>query len=321
MAIGANYTTGFANGVTIKGVPLTVANPGKVFWVYNGTALQTGQKGGSNGNRGTYDAPFSTIAYAMTQCTANRGDIIFVKPGHTETVIAQGTIAASVAGVAVVGLGVGSNRPTITYTTANTASILVSAANVSFTNCIFTANFLSIAAAFELSTAKNFTLNNVLINDTDGTHNFLNAVKSTGAANTVDGLTITDSTWTGQGTTSVNSFVLTANDIDGLTFLRNRANLKRTADACIGITVTAGVLTNLEVGDNVITSQQTATTGGSLVKVGGTTSTGFVYRNYVGTLTAAGDIIFTTTVGLFAFENRVAGAIGATGFVIPAVDS
>ncbi len=321
MAIGANYTTGFANGVTIKGVPLTVANPGKVFWVYNGTAVQTGQRGGSNGNRGTYDSPFSTLAFAVTQCVANRGDIIFIKPGHAETVIAAGTITMSIAGVAVVGLGVGSNRPTFTYTTANTASILVSAANVSFTNCIFTGNFLSIATAFELTTAKNFTLSNVLVNDTDGTHNFLNAVKSTGAANTVDGLTITDSTWTGLGTTSVNSLVLTANDIDGATVVRNRVNLKRTADACIGITVTAGVLTNLEVGDNVVTSQQTATTGGSLVKVGGTTSTGFVYRNYVGTLTAAGDIIFTTTVGLFAFENRVAGAIGATGFVIPAVDS
>lgn len=317
----SNYPSGFRDGVTIRGVPLTVTNPGRVFWVSNATTLQPGDKGGSNGNDGTYNKPFATAAYASTRCVANRNDIIACKPGHAETISSATAMALTIAGIAIIGLGQGSNRPKFTIDTANTATIAVSADNISFTNCQIVANFLSIAAAFTLSTAKNFTLNNCSIYDTGATLNFLNVAKSTGAANTVDGLTIQDCTWTGLGTTSVNSLVLTANDIDGCTVVRNRVNLKRTADACIGITVTAGVLTNLEVGDNVVTSQQTATTGGSLVKVGGTTSTGFVYRNYVGTLTAAGDIIFTTTVGLFAFENRVAGAIGATGFVIPAVDS
>jgi hypothetical protein len=68
-------------------------------------------------------------------------------------------------------------------------------------------------------------------------------------------------------------------------------------------------------------SAQTATTNGSLINVGGTTSTGFVYSNFAQTLTTTADKLFTTTVGLAAFENRVTGAVGATGFVIPAVDS
>jgi hypothetical protein len=85
--------------------------------------------------------------------------------------------------------------------------------------------------------------------------------------------------------------------------------------------VTAGVLTNLEAGDNIAYSAQTATSNGSLINVGGTTSTGWVYRNYVQTLTTTADKLFTTTVGLSAFENRVTGAVGATGFVIPAADS
>lgn len=317
----ANYPNGFSNGVSIRGVPILQTNPGKVFWVYNGSALQTNQKNGSNGNRGTYDAPFATVAYAVTQCTAARGDIIVAKPGHAETISAAGGIAMSISGVAVVGLGVGSHRPKFTLDTANTATILVSADNVSFSNCQFIGNFLSIATCFALSTAKWFTLQNCYFGDTSGVLNFLNCVKSTGAANTIDGLTITDCIWNSIGTTSVNSFVLTANDIDNATLSRNEVGMVTTVDAAILLTVTAGVLTNLTVDYNRGYRKNTTTAGGSLINVGGTTSTGFVSNNQVQTLTTSADKLFTTTVGLAAFENRVSGAVGATGFVIPAVDS
>lgn len=316
------YPGGFANGVSVRGLPIAQTHPGRAFWVSNNTTgLLAGQRGGSDGNKGTFDSPFSTLSYAVTQCVANRGDVIYIKPGHAESVIAAGTIALSIAGVAIVGLGVGASRPTFTYTTANTASITVSAANVSIQNCIFTSNFLSVAAAFVLTTAKWFTVQGCLFTDTSSILNFLNCIKSTGAANTIDGLSVTDSQWFGQASTSTNSMVLSADAVNMLTFCRNRICLARTVDTCPGITVTTGIVLNADIGENVINSQQTATTGGSLIKVTGTTSSGSVYRNFVGTLTAAGDVLFTTTVGLWAFENRVAGAIGATGFVIPAADS
>lgn len=315
------YPGGFNNGISVRGVPIAQTHPGRAFWVSNNTTgLLAGQRGGSDGNRGTFDSPFATLSYAVTQCVANRGDIIFIKPGHAETIIAAGTIALSIAGVAIVGLGVGSSRPTFTYTTANTAAITVSAANISIQNCVFTANFLSIAAAFTVSTAKNFTVQNCLFNDTDGTHNFLNCVKSTGAANTADGLTITDSQWFGTGTTSVNSMALIADANINVTLLRNRCVLERIADAPILLTVTTGASKNIEIGDNVVISKQTASTLGTVAGLGAT-STGVVYRNFSGTLVTASDIIFTTTVGVFPFENRVSGVVGATGFVIPAVDS
>jgi hypothetical protein len=104
-----------------------------------------------------------------------------VKAGHTETISDATTFAANVAGVAVIGLGTGSLRPTITFGTANTATIPVSVDNVAFKNCIFTANFLSIAACFTLSTAKNFAVEDCFFNDTSSVLNFLNIVKTTGA--------------------------------------------------------------------------------------------------------------------------------------------
>src|SRR3990167_7067382 len=103
----SNFPRGFAVGVTIRGVPLIQTNPGQVYWVYNGTALLPGQIGGSDGNKGTFDQPFSTLDYAVSRCVADRGDIIFVKPGHAETIATATALAIDVAGVAVIGLGRG----------------------------------------------------------------------------------------------------------------------------------------------------------------------------------------------------------------------
>lgn len=317
----SNYPNGFPTGVMIRGVPLAQTHPGKVFWLSNNsTGLLAGQRGGSDQNRGDFNSPFSTLAGALAQCVANRGDVIFVKPGHSETVSSSTALSLSVAGVAVVGLGSGSNRPKWTIDTANTATINVTADNVSMQNCQIIGNFLSIAAAFTVASAKNFTLQDVEIRDTSSVLNFLNAVKSTGAANTADGLTLINTSWKGLGTTSVNAFVLSANDIDSLTVKNCNVKLARTADAA-AIVISAGVLTNADIGDNRVYTAQTATSNGSLINVGGTTSNGWVYRNFVQTLTTTSDKLFTTTVGLSAFENRVTGVVGATGFVIPAADS
>ncbi len=320
----SNYPTGFPQGVTIKGVPLTVTNPGRVWWLSNATTLVKGDRNGSDGNKGTYNSPFSTLQGAVTAIAAdsgaNRGDILIVKPGHAENIASSTACTVSVAGLAIIGLGTGSNRPTFTFTTAATATINISAANVSFTNCIFTANFLSVAAALTVASAKNFTVQACLFQDTAAATDFLQCIQSTGTANTADGLTVLDSVWNGTGVTSVTSMVLIADANINVTMLRNRCTTLRTGDFPILVTVTTGASKNIELGDNIVISKQTASTLGVLAGLGAT-STGSVYRNYAGTLVTTADILFTTTVGVYPFENRVSGVVGATGFVIPAVDS
>ncbi len=320
MAGPSNYPNGFPQGVTIRGVPLTVTNPGQVFWVSNASTLSGGDLGGSNGNPGTFQKPFSTIAYASTRCVASRGEVVICKPGHAETVSAAAGIALSKAGVAFIGLGYGSMRPKITWDTANTATITVSAANISFTNFQFVGNFLSIATAFSLSTAKFFTLQNCSFTDASAVLNFLSWITTTGAANTADGLTITNCTVNGLGTTSVTSFITSANDIDSAVWVGNNVKLARTATAAVFCTMTAGVLTNIIVTDNVAISQQTADTGGGFINVGGTTSTGVMARNLLGDLSTT-DLIITTTVGLTYDNNKKTGVITASGYLLPATDS
>jgi len=96
---------------------------------------------------------FSTIGAAITASTANSGDRIYVLPGHTETIVGAAGIAASVAGVSIIGLGNGSNRPTISFTTAIGAQMTVAAANVTFQNIIFTAGFDAITAMVSVTGA------------------------------------------------------------------------------------------------------------------------------------------------------------------------
>ncbi len=112
--MSSNFPNGFAAGVTIRGIPLLQAHPGEVFWVSNSTVLPKGGKNGSNGNKGTRLEPFATITYALTKCTADRGDIIVLGAGHSDSLAAggAGALTLNVAGVAIVPMN---GRPTPAY--------------------------------------------------------------------------------------------------------------------------------------------------------------------------------------------------------------
>ena len=95
---------------------------GNVFWVMTGGNDSAGA--GLNP-----DDPFATIDFAIGQCTATQGDVIFVMPGHTETISGAAGIAADVAGISIIGIGDGADTPTITFS-ATGSTFAISAANV-----------------------------------------------------------------------------------------------------------------------------------------------------------------------------------------------
>ena len=107
--------TNFPHGVSSFGMPVLgvgeeTMTTGNVFFV------DSGADNASDGNlMDAPDAPGATIDGAMVRCTANNGDIIFVMPGHAETIDTT-NITMDVAGVWVRGLGWGASRPTLTLT-------------------------------------------------------------------------------------------------------------------------------------------------------------------------------------------------------------
>lgn len=144
-----NFPQGFAYGVSVRGIPLTQAQPGENFFLDNSVVLNNNQKGGSDGNRGTYLDPFATLDYAVnTACVQGRGDTIFVGTGHAENISSATVAKLACNGVAIIGMGSGNRRPRFTLDTVATANIPVRASNISIQNCIFIMNFADIASVF-----------------------------------------------------------------------------------------------------------------------------------------------------------------------------
>lgn len=167
-----NFPKGFPGGVTLRNVPLAMTPPGNVFWVDSGN--------GRNLGPGTVDKPFATIDYAIGRCVANNGDVIMVKPGHTETITAAGGIAVDVAGVSIIGLGNGSDRPTVNFTTSTAATITLSAANVYMNNILFTGGVDALGSPIVVS-AADVTLEDCETRDVTG--QATDWIRTTAAAN------------------------------------------------------------------------------------------------------------------------------------------
>jgi hypothetical protein len=107
---------------------------GNVFWVDSGNTSQGGDTAGFGDSP---DTPFLTLDFAVGQCTANNQDRIFVMPGHAETLAAASAVDVDVAGVEIIGLGNGPDRPTFTLS-ATGSTFEVAAAGCLIRNLLFT---------------------------------------------------------------------------------------------------------------------------------------------------------------------------------------
>jgi hypothetical protein len=321
----SNFPNGFPNGITIRGTPVTQLYPGRVFWVTNSsTTLSETSVGGADGNAGTYQRPMASIDAAVNKCVAGRGDIIVLGPGHAESVTSATTINLDVAGVAIVGLGAGSSRPTLTFTTANTATIPVSAANISIKNVLFVGNFLSIASAITVAAAPWFTVEDCEFKDTSAILGFLTPITTTVSVN-ADHLHFINNRVHSIATTTPGPAVVIAGTMTGLTVNDNRV-VHGTISNNIAALVEHGalVMTDFECKRNTVYSINTDTaTGAILVKTTATTGSGMIAHNRIRALDVAAAIVVTATAVQYGlFDNLYIGdGTSNSGFVLPAIGS
>jgi len=167
--------TAFPDGVSSFGMPM-VGQGVPIARAYKFVCSTYG----SNGNDGTLETPYATIDYAIGKCTASRGDTIVVMPGHTETVTAAAGIALDVAGVNIIGIGEGSIRPTVNFTTAVGASFAVTAANCLVKNILFTGGIDALTGPISIA-AADFTLDGCEWRDVTG--QATDVILTTAAAN------------------------------------------------------------------------------------------------------------------------------------------
>ncbi len=130
-------------------------------WVHSGTGTDAAGYGSGP------DKPVATIDYAMALCTGSKGDLVYVMPGHAESIASATGLVMDIIGVSVIGLGNGRLKPQITIDTADTALISVTAANCAMRNVDVITNFLDVATVFSLGAAADgFTFDGVDFYDT-----------------------------------------------------------------------------------------------------------------------------------------------------------
>lgn len=398
-----NFPQGFAAGLNVRGMPLLQMNPGNTYWVSNNPQLPTNAQQnkdaiiGSDGNRGTFQRPFATLLYALQQCNHNTGDIIFIKPGHVETLSNATALIMATAGVSVIGLGSGTSRPTFIMDTATTANIPVRAANMAIQNCLFLANFAAIASVFTSQTASvtaSIAVNNSIIPGTGimtvtvvgsgtlypgasllgtailpqtiilsqltgttggiGTYlvtgsqtfasgtitsatpdfaidtcefrdlstvlNFVSIYTASAQANGSDGLSVTNNTIKGLGTTAATTALKTTVNQDRWNVSDNYGNWAVLNDTAAMIAAGAASITQFKFNRNFINRPNTSTTSGLAISTSGTAWTGQCNDNRIFGLNGTAQIWINTGTKLGFNQNfcPITAAADKSGLINPA---
>lgn len=274
---------------------------------------------GSDGNAGTDPgAPKATVESAINACTANKGDKVICMPGHAETVTST-SLNLDVAGVSVICLGTGLERPTFTYSTA-AATINVSAANCAFVGGHHIGNFLDVASAFTLAAAKDFKLIGNTFEDASASLNFLSVVTTGATANSADQLEVVSNRWYGLNTTPL-AFISILSTIKNLKVIGNELTSASTADVGHFITFADKNGTGTRISANTcIVVGSTGAAVGIFLTGSGTAHTGIVDNNYVGSLDTTAELVATAGTGLTFVENYYTGTADASAKLWPVVD-
>lgn len=232
---------------------------GNIFFVHSGT----GTNGAGYGRNP--DAPTATLDYAIGLCTASQGDRIYVMPGHAESLTGAAAVALDVAGVKVVGLGQGRNRPVFTYTTAVGASVDVSAANCAIENCVFVVGYDAITAMFNI-TGADFTFRGNEIVTATASYQATLGILTTAAATrlTVDNNYFHGTTDAGTATAirivGGDDHSITNNVILGA-FTTTLGGIQNVTTACVNLKISGNTIANLTASASVAITLVSTTTG------------------------------------------------------------
>jgi hypothetical protein len=118
---------------------------GDVYYVdsNNGNDAQSGK---------SPEQSVATLDYAIGLCTANQGDVIYVLPGHAETVSEASGVDADVEGISIIGLGDGADRPTFTFSAVD-ATMTIAAASVVVKNLLIKPSIDAVVSPIVVSAA------------------------------------------------------------------------------------------------------------------------------------------------------------------------
>lgn len=254
-----------------------------------GTEFYVSSVNGDDGRSGRSVATsVATIDHALSLMTADQDDVLYLLPGHAETVSEAAGMVFDVAGITVVGVGAGSLQPTITIDTVDTADIDIDAANVVIENVHFRANIADVVAAIDVN-ADDFTLRNCRFTEVATSMNALIWIQ--------DALAVASDRITVEGcyakvVDAANThFINFAGTGDGHV-IKGNTLMGDWGTMAIG---GAGIVTNIVIVDNIISNA--ASDNDSCINLAATT-TGIVMRNLACGATAQANGITATACAI-----------------------
>lgn len=184
-------TTGFPGIVASYGSPQPpgIAAALNTYWG-GGAVLFVGNRSGLPAGDGLTPArPLSSVLTALQKlnATTSRGHVIFILPGHAESVSTANwaTLTGAADTVAIVGLGTGAARGSFTWTTA-TSTWLVNTANFVLDNLNLglepTTGTVNVAAPITVSAAGCAIRNCRILTGTDANNKVTIGITTTAAA-------------------------------------------------------------------------------------------------------------------------------------------
>lgn len=286
-----------------------VFTTGKVFFVDSATGTDSTSNSGDDPN-----SPFATLDYAIGKCTASKGDVIVVFPGHSETKSTTGDIATlDIAGVTVIGLGTGTEAPTFNLTHAS-ATMTVSGANCRISNIRILSGVADCAVGLTASaTADGLTVEDCHFASGSLTNELQCAISLAAACTRVTIRRCKFETAISAETGSETSAILAVGAAD---FLRvedcvaignyGDAGIDADAAASIGVVIKGNLIHNID------------STNGLAISLHSSTS-GIVSDNRL--LGLKTNTVPLACAGCSAHENYTSAAVNESGIVRPAVET
>ena len=263
------------------------------------------------------DSALGTLDAAFALCTANRGDTIIVMPNHSETITGAGGIAHDVAGVSVIGLGTGSQRPEFLMDGGTTVTYAITADDAYIENLVFRSGHSNVVAC--ITTTKKYTwLNGLTFLNNTTNEDFLTCIKATSTTdNDSDGLRVENCRWITSDSDDLEFIEINAN-LNGLVAKDNFVVTAGTASPLI-LVATGKLLTGALIEGNKLQNKMTANE--LFFSNDGSTNTGIAVNNYC----AHRDTTTTHDLGLESsgidiFNLWSTSTAALQGGVVPAAD-
>lgn len=262
----------------------------------------------------------STLQAGLARCRSGAGDIVYVLPGHTESISTADFFTNLVAGTQIIGTGRpgATNNPTFTWTAVG-STFLLDVADVALVGLnLVTGGADNVTAPITVS-AAGCTIAGCHI--TAGTSSALESATVITLASGATDCLVVGNRFTATGG-AVTTACVSIGAVARPTVVGNRF-ITTQSSATTGVIAITGAATDVDIGWN---RMYNAVEDGVGIRLADVAATGIIYNNYFGGVDAGGTVANALKCVSFAgsthivrmFENRASDEDSATGVIAPA---